>query len=183
MDRQAAERRVEAEQLLALRQQIKGLNDDKQMALDRAHQDLALKDSELERLNQRVQELDAADRAQRSELERLHEAGRAGGSKISVLEKQLATTDRKMRELDKQLRKRDEDLQRTRDLTHGVKAREQHLQDPNVVNSQSHIFQVCQGQDAWIGDGKGLIIIRVLSCPWHCSHVNCLIMVVPAGSL
>ena len=31
MDRQAAERRVEAEQLLALRQQIKALNDDKQM--------------------------------------------------------------------------------------------------------------------------------------------------------
>lgn len=129
MDRQAAERRVEAEQLLALRQQIKGLNDDKQLALDRAHQDLALKDTELDRLNQRLQELDAADRAQRSELERLHETGRAGGSKISVLEKQLASTDRRMRDLDRQLRKREEELQQTRGLTHGVKAREQHLEE------------------------------------------------------
>lgn len=129
MDRQAAERRVEAEQLLALRQQIKGLNDDKQVALERAYQDLALKDAELDGGNRRLQELEAADRSQRSELERLHETGRAGGSKISVLEKQLASTDRRMRGLDKQLRVCEEELQHTRGLTHGVKAREQHLQE------------------------------------------------------
>lgn len=129
MDRQAAERRVEAEQLLALRQQIKGLNDDKQMALDQALQDVAQKDAELDRLRQRAHELDAGDRAQRSELERLHETRRADGSKISVLEKQLASTDRRMRDLDKQLRVREEELQHTRGLTQGVKAREQHLQE------------------------------------------------------
>eukprot|EP01043_Picozoa_sp_COSAG02_P062439 COSAG02_NODE_8616_length_2500_cov_61.746672_1_plen_547_part_00 len=129
MDRQAAERRVEAEQLLALRQQIKGLNDDKQMALERAQQDLVHKGAELDRYKQRVRELVTADRSQRSEVERLHEARRADNSKVSVLEKQLASTDRKMRDLDRQLRKAEEERQRTRDLTHGVRAREQHLQE------------------------------------------------------
>eukprot|EP01044_Picomonas_judraskeda_P009907 COSAG03_NODE_1241_length_4488_cov_6.137161_2_plen_587_part_00 len=129
MDRQAAERRVEAEQLLALRQQIKGLNDDKQIALDQAHQDLIHKDAELDRCKQRVQELGVADRSQRSELERLHETRRADLSKISVLEKQLASTDRRMRDLDRQKRNAEEELQRTRGLTHGVRAREQHLQE------------------------------------------------------
>lgn len=129
MDRQAAERRVEAEQLLTLRQQIKGLNDDKQVALDKAHQSLVHKDAEIDQMRQRVQELEVGSRSQRSELERLHEARRTDGSKISVLEKQMASTDRRMRDQHRQLRKRDEELERTRGLTHGVKAREHHLQE------------------------------------------------------
>lgn len=74
-------------------------------------------------------ELEAADQSQRAELARLHESARADGSKISVLEKQLSSTDRRMRELDKQLRSREEEVQHTRGLSQGVKAREQHLQE------------------------------------------------------
>jgi|EP01049_Picozoa_sp_SAG25_P003478 chromosome segregation ATPase len=99
MDRQAAERRVEAEQLLALRQQVKGLNDDKQAALDQAFRELA-------EWKQRAQQLEAQQRVFEAELDR----ARGSGGKLTALEKQHATADARVRELDRRLHAREKEV-------------------------------------------------------------------------
>jgi hypothetical protein len=93
------ERRVEAEQLLALRQQIKSLNDDKQAALDHVSRELA-------EWKHRAERAEEVTRAQQADYERYRDGSLADSSKVIVLEKQLATTDRRLRDIDKLLHSR-----------------------------------------------------------------------------
>lgn len=94
---------MEAEQLLALRQQIKGLNTEKQSALDQAFRELA-------DWKQRAQQAEATVQAQQAEVDGAREGSAAHSSKITVLERQLTTTDRRVRDLDKLLHAREKEV-------------------------------------------------------------------------
>ena len=99
MDKQAAERRVEAEQLSALRQQIKHLNDEKQAALEQVLKDTA-------KWQDRCRQLELTAREQQADVAHARDASH----KIAVLEKQLSTTDLRMHELDQQLQLRESEV-------------------------------------------------------------------------
>ena len=129
IDKQAAERRVEAEQLLALRQQIKSLHDEKQAALEQTFRELRARVAEVEDLKVQTRQQQDHMHGQALELDRLARDNQALDSKSSVLEMQFDAADQRVRELGKQVNVADEEMRHTRNLSASVKAREQHLME------------------------------------------------------
>ena len=128
MDEQAAERRVEAEQLQVLRRQIMTLNEEKQATIQEAMRDLKLREQELSRCQARVDDLESQLRAQNMEVARMHDVKKADTSKITILEKQLITADNRQRELGMQLRSLEQQFNRAQSMHAAAQGRDAHMQ-------------------------------------------------------
>eukprot|EP01050_Picozoa_sp_SAG11_P028901 SAG11_NODE_7923_length_1080_cov_2.434251_1_plen_181_part_00 len=79
IDKQAAERRVEAEQLLALRTQIKALHDEKQAALEQTCRELRLREGEVEELERTRRRLEDKVHQQELDLSRFNQVADLAG--------------------------------------------------------------------------------------------------------